>query len=284
MTDTDETQAPEETAENAVNEIVQRHQAPEAPTTAEQEKDITAAALNELAKAEDVSAYAREVQDQKAIEETLDPERHKRAVERHREIVRKATEEAAKGRGELEDGPATEQTSEPEPDQSDFEAALQRERVRGMALERFNTFERANPEKASVIGSTFTVIEPGQHLKDRIMESPVGPEVAFRIANAPDAIEMLNTLSPEQLHTVLSRVEGAIEAERHYETQQRGIPPKRVSSAPPPMKTPRGGASEPQSLEQLAKSEDATAYINETRRRERAREKARQEERGGRWR
>jgi hypothetical protein len=58
-------------------------------------------------------------------------------------------------------------------------------------------------------------------------------------------------------------LEGVIMAEQNFAAQNGYTPqPRRISKAPPPFKSPSGGASPPSDAFQLAKrGEDATDYV-----------------------
>jgi len=70
-------------------------------------------------------------------------------------------------------------------------------------------------------------------------------------------------MSPAEARRQLAKLEGAIEAEQNFAAQNGyTTQPRRVSKAPPPITSPRGGANPPSDAFQVAKrGEDATDYV-----------------------
>lgn len=111
-------------------------------------------------------------------------------------------------------------------------------------------FSRVQPDYHEMISSVLTVYQPAEHIAGALVKSPVGPQLAYELAKAPEAVEMLNQLPEAEAMRRLAVAEGALmerarsqqeggpgEVQRLAERQRRA-----TTKAPPPMKTPRGGA------------------------------------------
>jgi hypothetical protein len=109
-------------------------------------------------------------------------------------------------------------------------------------------------------------------LYEAILHSAAGPQILYEFAKTPEAIEIVNNMSPADASRLIATVEGHIMATEDMKAQAARIPPRRQTSAPPPMRTPSGGASKPAtSLHELARHDNADDYIAERRRQQRAR-------------
>jgi hypothetical protein len=233
------------------------------------ETDAKTEILNQLAKKEDVSDFIAESRDRAAENdgETLPPEREADRVERYREAIKVAREEATQ-----DETPSEPQAPDPHEHQEPAEDMLERERHKARAQVRFEQFEAQNPELADTVKAAFSVYKAGPTLAQHIVESPLGPEIAARFAtNAPELIEEFNAQPPEVQRYMLAQLEGGIYAQRNFEAQQRGIPPRRETKVPPPMRKVTGGANEPKNLHELAKATDITEFVKASRRLEKAR-------------
>lgn len=87
-------------------------------------------------------------------------------------------------------------------------------------------------------------------VRELVTESDVGPELAYHLAKHPAVSNKINSLPPLQAAKEIARLEDTLSR-----------PSNRATKAPPPLKTPTGGASAPVDLATLAKSEDASDYI-----------------------
>lgn len=87
-------------------------------------------------------------------------------------------------------------------------------------------------------------------VRELVTESDVGPELAYHLAKHPTVANKVNSLPPLQAAKEIARLEDSLSR-----------PSNRATKAPPPLKTPTGGASAPVDLATLAKSEDASDYI-----------------------
>jgi hypothetical protein len=125
-------------------------------------------------------------------------------------------------------------------------------------------FEAAFPdaEYRNMMGETISLYDPGQPIIDHLTESKFGPQIAERLYQYPAAISELNLLPPTETRRYLNQLEGVIMAEQRFAAQNgQVLQPRRISKAPPPFKSPSGGASPPTDLHQLAKREDATDFV-----------------------
>ncbi len=97
-------------------------------------------------------------------------------------------------------------------------------------------------------------------VRDLVLESDKGPELAYFLAKNPAVAKNLNSLSEREAAKQI----GALEA-----TLSR--PQAKTTKAPPPIRPPSGGASPPVDLQSLAKSDNADAYIAMRRKQKEAR-------------
>jgi hypothetical protein len=274
---TEETTAPSQTYEVAPNDV--------APPPGETRNDIPAEGtpearkftLEQLAKGEDASGVIEELRDRG---ESTDEHSRARRSDRYAEAVRRAQEETDKTLGEQ---PKSENEV---PEDFDADAFLSKERSRAQCQLRIQQYEEQNPGFTQEVFSTFEAFgDLEDHVTEGLQGSPYAPEIIHRIVQNPDSIEMLNQLKPAEVTRFLAMVEGAMMTQKHqandpdhiaqrkalWEAQNR----RTVSKAPPPMKPVRGGANPMPDLHELAKKgEDATDFIKESRRRERARQQA----------
>jgi hypothetical protein len=129
------------------------------------------------------------------------------------------------------------------------------------AQTRFETYF-PDPEVRSMIGQTIDLYEPGQAIIDHLTESQLGPQIAERLYQHPEAIEPLSKMPPAEARRYLHQLEGVLMAEQRFAAQNGYAPqPRRISKAPPPMRSPSGGANPPSDAFKLAQREDVTDYV-----------------------
>jgi len=116
--------------------------------------------------------------------------------------------------------------------------------LRQEVIEDFN--ERAEAFKAKATDFDTVVlkyVEGGGKFSDAVRElvtdSDVGPQLTYHLAKNPALANRINALSPLQAAKEIGKLEDALSR-----------PPNRTTKAPPPLKTPNGGA-------QHSSSEDA---------------------------
>lgn len=124
--------------------------------------------------------------------------------------------------------------------------------LRQEVLEDFN--ERASAFKAKATDFDTVVskfVESGGKFSDALRElvtdSDVGPQLTYHLAKNPAIASRLNALSPLQAAKEIGKLEDTLSR-----------PPNRTTKAPPPLKTPSGGAnhssSEDAQVEAMLKS------------------------------
>src|SRR5262245_1061698 len=128
--------------------------------------------------------------------------------------------------------------------------------------------------------STFQYAPLRADIEREILKSAVGPDIAHMIGSSPNAFEIaeqLNAMSEAEAARWITKLEAKVEFDRGIAAQQQpwareqAAQPRRQTQAPRPISAPTGGASPPQDLLALAKSDDVSQYVQERRRQERAR-------------
>jgi hypothetical protein len=151
------------------------------------------------------------------------------------------------------------------------------------AIEQASNFARAqtrmetyfpDPEVRRMIGETISLYQPEQAIIDHLTESQFGPQIVERLYQNPEAISELNKMPPAETRRLLSRLEGVIMAEQNFAAQTgQAVQPRRVTKAPPVMRTPSGGTNPPSDLHQLAsRGENAADYIRYRKQQEKRRD------------
>ena len=242
---------------------------PPAETERASEKEAKELLVGALAKADDAGDYVaeRDLQEKefRRGERTDEADRQGR-VERARHARELLLAEQRELRGEQ---PAIEQSYVPaenaEGDPSEEARADGAFRVRlEQARERLPDFN----DQVSM----FDYLPLRDDVEKAIIRSPVGPELAYMLAGAPDAIDALNACSPAEATRWLTKLETKIELDRMREREQQPEPQsRRQTQAPPPLRTPAGGAAPSRDLHALARSDDMAAYVRERNREEAAR-------------
>jgi hypothetical protein len=235
-----------------------------APSISETEAADMNAVASELAKSEDITKFAEEVRDQerwKSGDTAPDPIRIAERRERRAEAVRIAREETS----QVLDG---HEAPAPDAQNDAFDAEpMQQERSDEERIRRdaraellIQQKEAQDPGWTQRIGDTFAVYPAMEHVIERVSVSPFTTEILERMADNPEEIDRLNGLSPQNLHTELSRLEGIIYAQNAnasaaQQYEQNNQYARRQSKAPPPHRKISGGASPAKDLAGLAKSD-----------------------------
>src|SRR5207253_2793284 len=132
---------------------------------------------------------------------------------------------------------------------------------------RANDYFRENPTARQEIGATLSLYEPADHVAEVILRSEIGPALAHELSKYPDAVLDLNQSSPAEAARVLGIVEGRLRAQRAFAERQNDAPTqRRITGAPAPLSTVRGGGSPTPDLTELAKRDDVSAYAAARRR------------------
>jgi hypothetical protein len=236
-------------------------------------------ALRLMAQADDAADFVAEKRDQEAEhrgepeappKRTSRHERYKRAIER----LRHENMQLRGGDAVLADGAANNAAApdrpEPAPPQQHGESLEEHERRirREAAFElRAKEYFRENPTARQEIGATLSLYEPADHVAEVILRSEIGPALAHELSKYPDAVLDLNESPPAEVARVLGIVEGRLRAQRAFAERQHQAPPhRRMTGAPAPLSTVRGGAAPTPDLRELAKRDDVSAYAAERRR------------------
>jgi hypothetical protein len=200
-----------------------------------------------FAKGEDISDYAEFRKDIDDYEAGVEFSDYRRGNFQHK--IKQATAEAAAAADGLEP------PADLGPGYVSREEAAQ-------AIERATNFARAqarfeaafpDPEYRTMMGDTISLYQPGQAIIDHLTESQFGPQIAERLYQYPEAISELNNLPPTEARRYLTQIEGVLMAEQRFAAQNGYTPqPRRISKAPPPFRSPSGGASPPSDAFKLA--------------------------------
>jgi hypothetical protein len=125
-------------------------------------------------------------------------------------------------------------------------------------------FEKSNPGFQDMVQTVLPIWPPSEEVAGALLRSDYGPQLLNELVNNIDALEKLNSLPPAQALHILAKAEGILMA---GEQQQRAPQfKKQVTKAPPPIKSPSGGAGPSQTLHELAKSDRADDYVARRRR------------------
>ncbi len=95
----------------------------------------------------------------------------------------------------------------------------------------------AMPDYEQVVGQSDVPAAP--HVLESILDSDIGPQLAYHLAKNPDVAERLNTLSPTQAAREIGRLEAQI-----AQPKASTPPQKRTTQAPPPITPVRGGSGQ----------------------------------------
>jgi hypothetical protein len=225
-------------------------------------------AFAEMAKADDSTDYIAERRDQEAEargdEKVEQPHRKQERLERFRRALDRARQEGEPAA--ISEANASDHV--PAEASADRDKAIEHARLDAQFELRANEFISRNPDFVSTVQETFALFPAGEHFKEAVLQSPLGPEILYEFARNPEAIEEINRLPPH----VAARYIGVIEGRLAHERAAGRQPQARVTKAPPPMRQVGGGAAPPAaSLHSLAKKDNAGDYIRERNRQERAR-------------
>ena len=92
------------------------------------------------------------------------------------------------------------------------------------------------PDYAEVVGQSDVPAAP--HVLESILDSDVGPQLAYHLAKHPDVAERLNAMTPVQAAREIGRLEAAVASPS---ATQPTPPAKRTTTAPAPINPVRGG-------------------------------------------
>jgi hypothetical protein len=215
------------------------HAAGESAGTKEAIQGIKDEILEKLgnSKDDDATDYVEERRDREAEErgEALSPQRERDRLGRFQKALNAADDSPAVN--------AHQEGHQEGPD--DWQRDLQRRdnSVRAIAKHemRVAEFSKANPDYQETIKSIFSVFPLAEHVAEAFLQSEIGPELAYRLAQNFDQIETINAMTPDQLRLDIARVEGM----RAAQNAQQQQPARRATKAPRPLTSVRGGSASP---------------------------------------
>lgn len=245
--------------------------------------DLAAEATAELAKADDVTAYAEERSEQDREEETGEPVKKASRYERLKRARDSYKAEADELRRKLEDtGPAPEQAPPENPYEEDIErgrrdaesAYQQQEHDQQVAeIAALRTRAEFVASQYSDWDETISTVRdlglnPPQEIGRMIARSQYGPQMLYALAKdaiSPEGQGLLVRLQDMAGDPVAQAREfGRMEAA--FDQMAKPTAQRKATSAPAPIKPVKGGASVPKDLTALAASDDASDYIRARRR------------------
>jgi hypothetical protein len=256
----------------------------EAPDPVQATKD---AALAEMAKSENIEAYAAERADrdkESKGEEVNDEDR----TSRIREALAKARQDTAEARNGFEQQPdldaqfqsAEQEWQQAEQQEQAYETEIELARNEGRFTAVAEELKAVNPtahqEISGALGALDVMMVPEQLdvlrreitkgnpreamvMLHRLTEATVNDDGSVAM-NPSDKLAYLSSLPPAQLQSILSQARTFVQIEEtvgkkfaaRYANQ-----PRRHTRAPEPFKRPSGGANPPQNLERLASRGEA---------------------------
>lgn len=249
---------------------------PEAPPPAPDTSEIVAerrhAALSQLAKDENVEAYAAEREDQAATFDRGEDLPQERQNQWYRRAHKALTDAALEAQGIQPNGQGGEEPQQPPPGYVPGDEALreaERARKEGAAALRVQQYFGGNQERKQQIIDWHQAMDPESKVAEWVIEneSAVAPQIMEKLADNPEAVQQIAEMTPRQRDRWLGALEGNITAEQNFarkmqQEMTQWDQQRRVTKAPPIIQAPRGGASPPSDIHQLAsKGEDASDYV-----------------------
>jgi hypothetical protein len=256
---------------------------PEAPETPDPGMTAQDQALFTLAKDEDAGAYVQERADQLAEENGEKTETRLSSVEKALEIARAQTREAREQSDGLDQEYAQAEAEWQAQQAQELEAEKQRAselsyyEARGRCAERGAQLLKANPEIHGKITENLTVLEsvltPDQSLALQmalVNYTDAAWNLGLKLSDESDGtsmadkMEMVRNATPEQILQAAAQGAAQLQQERYVQSRimrdrvERG---RTQTKAPPPFRTPTGGASPPRDMQSLAAKDDASSYI-----------------------
>jgi hypothetical protein len=245
-------------------------------------------ALGALAKSEDATAYIQERQDQDTEDAGQEPETPKEqrqthieeALEKAREDTRRAREADSQLDREFQEAEQAWQQQQAQEQQAAQKQAdmLAFYEARGRIQEQAEYLKQTNPALHKTIADNLTtlesVLEPDQqkaleyalvHYPDAVFN--LGVKLSADLGDGQtiwDKIDAVRSATANQIYEAAAKGAAEIQQERYVQSRilrDRAERGRKVTSAPPPFKTPSGGANPPKDIHRLANKENATDYI-----------------------
>jgi hypothetical protein len=245
------------------------------------------AALSSLAKSEDVTSYVETRREDEGLEPEAAPEdrqsRIDEALARARQDTARAREQSDGLDGELQRTEAEYQQQQWQEAQAQqqWQQQLDYARQAGHTRARAEQLRQSNPSLHEQITSNLmlleSVLDPAQqqalhaslaYHPDATWNMAVkltdGIEYEGCGATLSDKVDVFRRASPEAIWQAARQGAQQLQAEAYVQArilQDRLTNGRRISNAPLPMSTPRGGAGPPRDLHRLAEKENASDYI-----------------------
>lgn len=129
-------------------------------------------------------------------------------------------------------------------------AALEQESRARVYAEKQEDARAELPDYDTVVGAARMSVSDA--VAEALMESEHTARLEYHLAKNPKTLAELNRMTPKQAALAVGRLEAQLSAQ----------PVRRTTQAPPPASPLKGGAAGPvKTLAELAKGEDASAYI-----------------------
>jgi hypothetical protein len=145
-----------------------------------------------------------------------------------------------------------EQRAEDEQRQSQSKQQESQGEVLDDFFERWNELEKQMPDAKESVDKLYATIGPlNPTVRDLIADAENGEVILYFISKNPGIGRQLNSADPITAAKMIGNLE----------EKTKLPPPKTQSAAPPPINSPKGGASAPKDYFQVAKKDDATEYI-----------------------
>lgn len=115
---------------------------------------------------------------------------------------------------------------------AEAEAAAAQQRIQDEWLERVESAKKVYPDFADVVGNA--TIEIKNHIYQAIVESEVGPEVAYYLAQNPAEAQRLNSMSPISAVRMIGKLEEMLLDPAQDATRNPAPAAQQAASAPAP--------------------------------------------------
>jgi hypothetical protein len=250
------------------------------------------AQLDALSRSEDVSSYVAERQAQEAEEHlrgALDLKPEASADERQNRIdealakAREDTRQAREANGHLDQEWQQAQAEYQQQQAAEQQAAQQQAltqqyyEARGQCKAKAEQLRQVNPQAHATITQNLSILgdvlddAQGQALEAALVMHPEAVWLlGMKLSNDSDGTTMADKLdivrnsTPAQIFQAAAQGAQNLHREKYVAMrilQDRVQQGRRVSQAPPPMRVPRGGASVPKDMNQLAGKSDISDYV-----------------------
>jgi hypothetical protein len=212
---------------------------PPADTSDERAEELASVAYEQLARDEDISAYAKQREDVDALKDGKELSATEMAEARRRthRALQDAAEEAAEVNDQVQYEPYREE-------HHDTELA----RKTGASAERVNQYIGNDAEKRQHIVDWHQAMDPQSHVATWCIEneSPCPGQIMQYTADNPEVLSQIAQLPQRQRDIAIAHLQGMLIAQQQYaehQSQQYDWQRRNISKAPPPIRSPRGWSS-----------------------------------------